>query len=127
MLCLQTQFVIGLPGPNQWVYRINEQPLFKVDLFSLQRHIQLQCTDVQLGCSNQKVVAPKAVVLSCITVHVKVFSIASSCLVVDIMKASTTPSAYIMLARPFQGRIVVILTILHSLLKHVVSSLLARL
>ena len=93
MLCLQTTFVVGPPGPNQWVYRVNGQPCFKLDLFSfLQRPLPLYCTDVQLGCSNQLAVSPKSVVLSCFTLHVKVFSIASSCLVVDVIKASTIPS-----------------------------------
>lgn len=127
MHCLQAQFVIGLPGPNQWVYSINGQPLFKLDLFSLQRPLPLYCSEVQLGCSNQKAVPPKAVVLSCIALHVKVFSIASSCLVVDAIKVSTSLSVYTLLAPPFQGVFLVIPTILHSLMKHVMSVLLASL
>ena len=88
------QFIIGPPGPDQWIFMVNGQPQFKLDLFSLKRPLPHLCTNVQLACSNQEAASAKSTVVSCITLHVKVLSIASSCLVIDTIKVSTTPNLW---------------------------------
>lgn len=89
---LQIQFSIQSPGPDQWIFMVNGQPQFKLDLFSMQRPLAVNCTDVQLGCSYQQALQPRSMVLSCTSLQVNVLNIASSCLVLDVIKVSTIPS-----------------------------------
>lgn len=71
------------------MFILNEQPLFRLNLFRVQRPLSSCCTDLQLRCNVQEPGRPKPAVLPCITVHVKVCSMVSNCVILDIVKVST--------------------------------------
>jgi len=90
-LCVQIKFVMGPPGPKQWIYFINMQPLFRLDLFSIQSPLRMCCTALQPVYSSQQPAKPKSAVLSVAVVHVEICSLTMSFLVVDVIQVQAHP------------------------------------
>ncbi|KAL0022602.1 hypothetical protein WJX77_008270 [Trebouxia sp. C0004] len=86
-------FVMGPPGPVQWTYFINLQPLFRLELFSVQRPIHICCTALQPVYSSQQPAKQKSAVLSSAVMHVEICSLTMSFLAVDVNQESTGMTA----------------------------------
>lgn len=82
---LQIQFTIGPPGPEQWIFYINKQPLFRLELFSIQRPLLTCYAYGQAVCSNQQPVNAAPSRALCL----KVCSLSCSFLVVDVIKVNS--------------------------------------
>ncbi|DBB13571.1 TPA: hypothetical protein ACH3X3_000604 [Trebouxia sp. C0006] len=88
-------FIIGPPGPEQWVFFIDIQPLFKLDLFGVQQPLVVVCTDLQPFTSSQK---PKHHAPSNISVSgakQKIASLVINATVFADTRVTFPPSAYI--------------------------------
>jgi len=89
-LCVQIYFVMGPPGPVQWVFVIDLQPLFRLELFSVQRPLHICCTALQPVYSSQQPAKAKSV-LSSAVLHVEICSFTMSFLAVDVIQVQVHP------------------------------------
>ncbi len=90
-LCVQIYFVMGPPGPVQWVYIIDVQPIFRLELFSVQRPLHICCTALQPVYSSQQPAKAKSAVLSSAFMHVDICSLTMSFLAVDVIQVQVHP------------------------------------
>jgi len=97
-LRVQIYFVMGPPGPVQWVYFIDVQPIFRLELFSVQRSLHICCTVLQPVYSSlqpvyrgQQPAQAKSAVLTCAVTYVEVCSFTMSFLAVDVFQVQVHP------------------------------------
>ncbi len=90
-LCVQIFLVMGPPGPVQWVYYINSQPLFRLELFSVQRPINICCTALQPMYISQQPANAMSTVLSSAVTYIEICSLTVRFLTVDVIQVQVHP------------------------------------